>query len=172
MFTYVCTHETTPQSDQHVHTSKTFHLALCKHSHSFFLIQETAHQLSVPTGQFTFSNMVSMSHTVCTTCCLASSPAWLFQTLSRPFHVSMGASLVAQTAKNLPAMQVTQVQSLGWEDPLGKEMATHSNTLAWRIPWTEEPGGLPSIGSKRVGHDWVTNTSFLPCINSSFLSYY
>ena len=72
MLTYVCTHETTPQSDQHVHTSKTFHLALCKHSHSFLLIQETAHQLSVPTGQFTFSNMVSMSHTVCTNC-LASS---------------------------------------------------------------------------------------------------
>ena len=55
--------------------------------------------------------------------------------------------------KNLPAMQETQVRSLGWEDPLEKEMATHSSILAWRIPWTEEPGGLQSIGSQRVGHD-------------------
>ena len=52
------------------------------------------------------------------------------------------ASLVAQTVKNLPGMQETQVGSLGWEDPLEKEMATHSNILAWKIPWTEEPGGL------------------------------
>ena len=52
------------------------------------------------------------------------------------------ASLVAQTVNNLPAMQETWVQSLGWEDPLEKEMATHSSILAWRIPWTEEPGGL------------------------------
>ena len=57
------------------------------------------------------------------------------------------ASLVAQVVKNLPAMQETQVQSLSGEDPLEKEMATHSSVLAWRIPWTEEPGGLPSMGS-------------------------
>ena len=49
-----------------------------------------------------------------------------------------------------------QVQSLGWDDPLEEEMATHSSILAWRIPWTEEPGGLPSIGSQRVGHDLAT----------------
>ena len=55
--------------------------------------------------------------------------------------------------KNLPATQETQVRSLGWEDPLKKEMATHSSLLAWRIPWTEEPGGLQSMGSQRVGHD-------------------
>ena len=55
-------------------------------------------------------------------------------------------------------MRETQVQSLGWEDPLEKEMATHSSTLAWKIPCTEEPGGLQSMGSQRVGHDWVTNT--------------
>ena len=55
--------------------------------------------------------------------------------------------------KNLPAMQETQVQFLGWEDPLEKEMATQSNILAWRIPQTEEPGGLQSMGSQRVGHD-------------------
>ena len=60
---------------------------------------------------------------------------------------------MAQRVKNLPAMQETQVQSLGREDPLEKEMATHSSTLAWRIPWTEEPGGLQSMGLQRVGHD-------------------
>ena len=61
--------------------------------------------------------------------------------------------LVAQTVKSLPEMQETQVQSLGWEDPLKKEMATHSSILAWRIPWTKEPDGLQSMGSQRVGHD-------------------
>ena len=63
------------------------------------------------------------------------------------------ASLVAQTVKNLPAMQETQVLSLGQEDPLEKGMATHSSTLAWRIPWTEEPGELETMESQRVGHD-------------------
>ena len=55
--------------------------------------------------------------------------------------------------KNLPAIQETQVQSLGWEDPLEKGMAIHSSILAWRIPWTEEAGGLQSMGSYKVGHD-------------------
>ena len=54
---------------------------------------------------------------------------------------------------NLPAMQETRVRSLGWEDPLEKEMATHSSILAWRIPWAEEPGGLQSMGSQRVRHN-------------------
>ena len=63
----------------------------------------------------------------------------------------MGA-MVAQMVKNLPAMQETQVQSLGWEDPLEKEMATHSSILAWRIPWTEKPGGLQSMELQRVRH--------------------
>ena len=62
-------------------------------------------------------------------------------------------SVVAQMAKNLPAMQETQVQSLGQEDPLEKAMATHSSILAWIIPWTLEPGRLQSMGSQRVGHD-------------------
>ena len=57
-------------------------------------------------------------------------------------------SLVAQTVKRLPTMQETQVRSLGWEDPLEKEMAIHSSVLAWRIPWMEEPGGLQSTGSQ------------------------
>ena len=69
------------------------------------------------------------------------------------------ASLVAQMGKNLPAMQKTQVWSLGWEDPLEKEMATHSHILAWKIPWMEEPGGLQSMGSQRVAHDWATSFS-------------
>ena len=61
--------------------------------------------------------------------------------------------LVAQAVKNPPAVQETWVQSLGWEDPLEKGMATHSSILVWRTPWTEEPGGLQSMGSQRVGHD-------------------
>ena len=61
--------------------------------------------------------------------------------------------LVAQLVKNLPAVQETWVRSLGQEDPLEKEMATHSSILAWKIPWTEEPGGLQSMGSQRVGHN-------------------
>ena len=58
--------------------------------------------------------------------------------------------------KNIPARQEMQVQSLGQEDPLEKEMAIHSSILAWEIPWTEEPGGLQSMGSERVGHDLIT----------------
>ena len=65
----------------------------------------------------------------------------------------LGASLVAQTVKRLPAMQETWFLSLGREDTLEKEMATHYSTLAWKIPWTEEPGRLQSMGSQRVGHD-------------------
>ena len=65
----------------------------------------------------------------------------------------LSASLVAQRLEPLPAMWETWVQSLGQEDPLEKEMATHSSILAWRIPWTEEPGGLEYMGSQRVGHD-------------------
>ena len=66
---------------------------------------------------------------------------------------STGASFVAQMVKHLTTMWETWVQSLGREDPLEKEMATHSSILAWRIPWTEEPGRLQSMGSKRLGHD-------------------
>ena len=68
------------------------------------------------------------------------------------------ASLVAQMLKNLLAMQETQVRFLGQEDPLEKGMATHSSILNWRIPLTEELGGLQSMGVQRVGHDWATNT--------------
>ena len=72
-------------------------------------------------------------------------------------HLTLGLfkntySLVAQSVKNLPAVQETRVRSLGWEDPLEKEMATHSSILAWKISWTQEPGRLHSMGSQRVGH--------------------
>ena len=70
------------------------------------------------------------------------------------------ASLVAQIVKNPPAVWDTWVLSLGQEDPLEEEMTTHSSILAWRIPWTEEPGWLQSMGLQRVGLDWVTNTYF------------
>ena len=81
-------------------------------------------------------------------------------------------SLVAQLVKNLPAVQETWVWSLAWKDPLEKEMATHSSILTWRIPWTEEPGGIQSMRSQRVGHDCATSFHFLfsldirphPCI--------
>ena len=63
------------------------------------------------------------------------------------------ASLVAQTVKHLPAMRETRVRLLGWDDALEKARATHSGTLAWKIPWTEEPDRLQSMGSLRVGHD-------------------
>ena len=66
---------------------------------------------------------------------------------------------MAQGVKNPPAMREPQVQSLGWEDPLEEGMAVHSSTLAWRILWTEEPGGLQSTGSQRGRHNSVTNTS-------------
>ena len=70
--------------------------------------------------------------------------------------VNTGASLVAQMVKHLPAVRETWVQSLGQEDPLEKEMATHSSILAWEIPWTEEPDRPQSMGSQRAGHDVVT----------------
>ena len=69
---------------------------------------------------------------------------------------------MAQIVRNSPTMQETWVWSLGSEDPLEKEMATHSSILAWRIPQTKEPGELQSMGSQRVGHDWVSNTSTYP----------
>ena len=70
-----------------------------------------------------------------------------------------GASLVALLVKNPPAMQDTLVWFLGQEDPLEKGMASHSSILAWRTPWTEDPGGLQSMGSQRVRHDWATKHS-------------
>ena len=77
-------------------------------------------------------------------------------------HSMFWASLVAQLAKNPSAMWETWVQSLVWEDPLEEGMAVHPSILAWRIPWTEEPGGLQSMGLQRIRHDWATkHTLFL-----------
>ena len=70
-----------------------------------------------------------------------------------PYKLMCWVSLVAQKVKNLPAMQEIQVRFLGWEDLLEKGMATNSSILAWKIPWTKEPGGLQFMGSKRAGHD-------------------
>ena len=81
------------------------------------------------------------------------SPRFLLQ------FCGLRASFIAQLVKNLPTVQETRVWSLSREDPLEKEMATHSSVLAWKIPWTEEPGGLQSMGSPRGRHDWTTNTS-------------
>ena len=66
---------------------------------------------------------------------------------------TLGASLVTQMIKSLPAVQETRIRPLGWDDPLEKEMATHSSILAWKIPWMEEPGRLQSMGSQRVGYN-------------------
>ena len=76
-------------------------------------------------------------------------------------YIYYWAFLVAQSVKNLPAVQETRVWFLGWEDPLEKEMATYSSILAWQVSWTEEPGGLQYVGSQRVRHDWATNTHLL-----------
>ena len=86
---------------------------------------------------------------------------FLWKEYGSPRHRSRGStgtpllspSLEAQKVKNLPAMRETWVQSLGWEDSLEQGTATHSSILAWRIPWTEEPGGLQSVGQQRAGHD-------------------
>ena len=78
-----------------------------------------------------------------------STSSWVF----KEHKSTRRASLVAQRVKSPPAMQETQVRSLGWERALEKGVATHSSVLAWRTPWTEEPGGLQSMGSQRVRHD-------------------
>ena len=105
------------------------------------------------------------------TSCKWSQSVWtqlsgLFYSASRfELHLGYsGASMVAQMVKCLPATWETQVWSLGWEDALEKEMVPHSSTLAWKVPWTQEPGGLQSMGSQRVGHDWVTSYTRLQYI--------
>ena len=95
-------------------------------------------------------------------------------TLWTKFYISVCLSLpwsrdrVAQTVKSLPTTRETWVWSLGQEDPLVKEMATHSSTLAWKIPWMEETGRLQSTGSQRVGHDWANSLHF--CTHTCCLS--
>ena len=77
----------------------------------------------------------------------------LFQNFLQFVVIHTVKFLVAHPLRILPAMQETQVQSLGWEDSLQKEMTTHSSILAWKIPWTEEPGGLQTVGSQRIEHN-------------------
>ena len=80
-----------------------------------------------------------------------------------------GASLVAQMVERLSAMQETRIRSLGWEDPLEKEMAAHSSILAWRIPWKKELGRLQSKGLQRARHDWATKSQVAACIPQNWL---
>ena len=95
---------------------------------------------------------------------------WATEVYGRPNYCLEGFLVItvsltmtlAQRLKHLPPMRETRVQSLGREGPLEKEMATHSSTLAWRIPWMEEPGRLQSTGSQRVGHDWATSLHSKP----------
>ena len=90
------------------------------------------------------------------TCTFSNSQSYLIKINNKnrkQYNGSLITSLVAQTVKRLPTLQETRVQSLGWEDLLEKEMATHSSILAWKIPWAEESGGLESMGSQRVGQD-------------------
>ena len=94
-----------------------------------------------------------MGGTVFPPCCLT----W-DQTMVEVMKIMV--TLVAQMVKRLSTMRETWVWALGWEDPLEKEMAIHSSTLAWKIPRTEEPGGLQSMGSQRAGHNWVTSLHF------------
>ena len=82
--------------------------------------------------------------------------------MQNPFHSGLGPSLVAQTVKSLPATQETQVRSLGQEDPLEQEMATHSSIHAWKTPWREESDRLQSVGLHRVKHDWAANSMRAP----------
>ena len=95
---------------------------------------------------------LTLPPTILRSCCEMENSYWL---------ESRGTSLVVQMVKRLSTRWETWVRALGWENPLEKEMAIHSSTIAWKIPWTEEPGGLQSMGWKRVGHDWVTSLSFL-----------
>ena len=96
--------------------------------------------------------------------------------LGRESRVGLAMAMLPWWLRRLSVSTIweTRVRSLGQEDPLEKEMAMHSSTIAWKIPWTEEPGGLQSMGSQRVGHDWVTSTSLslfmlplMPCDNLS-----
>ena len=88
------------------------------------------------------------------------------QTCKKQDYLFNRASLVDKTVKNPPAVEENWLQSLGWEDPLEKGMATHSSILAWIIPWTEEPGWLQSMGLQRVRHNWITNICLFNTLNN------
>ena len=115
-------------------------------------LKRTNHEHSVFT-QGSKSETVPLKLSSLSTCL-----SWLVDSFSDELANTLGTSLVAQTVKNLPTVQETWVRSLVWEDPLEKGMTTHSSILVWRIPWTEEPGELQSMGLQRVIHNWATNT--------------
>ena len=123
------------------HSSKA---SVLQHS-AFFVVQHSHPYMTtgkaIPLTRRTFVNKVM---------------SLLFNMLSR-FVIQ--AAWVAQMVKHLPTVEETRVQSLGWEDPLRKEMAAHSSTLAWKIPWTEHCGRLQSMGSQKVRHNWATSLS-------------
>ena len=98
-------------------------------------------------------NFISFSRVVYPKALVVEHHPYLYAFVYVTLYCIIWTSLVAQSVKRLPPMRETPVRSLGWEDPLEKEMATHSSILAWRIPWTEELGRLQSTGSQRVGHD-------------------
>ena len=100
-----------------------------------------------------FLTVLSSPHSLLTT------PAFLIRACCLLSCLGPSSFPVAQTVKHLPIMQEIQVQSLGWEDFLEKEMAPHSSIFAWKIPWMEESGRLQSMGLQRVGHDWATSLS-------------
>ena len=122
----------------------------------------TALRLSESWRSFLYNSSVCPSHLFwVSSASVRSIPllSFIVPIYQRSLHVMQGrtgASLTAQTVKNLPAMRETWVPALGWEDPWEEGVATHSSPLAWRIPWTEEPVGLESMGLQRVRHDWVS----------------
>ena len=113
--------------------------------------------MPISTKMLTLFNLRKIALQCCVGFCCPTT--WISHNYTYVFSL-LRVSLVAQRVKHLPAMQETWVRSLGWEDPPEKAMATDSSTFAWKIPWTEEPGRLQSMGSQRVRHDWVASLSF------------
>ena len=135
----------------------------CKRRTSFFLdwfVQQVPlHHSTRHTREFNKHSLITLchgvAHKILTVAFAHRSYIAFFLSLLFHFYLHIWASLVAQTVKHLPTMWATWVRSLGQEDPLEKEMATHSRILAWKIPWTEDPGRLQSMGSQRVGYNWA-----------------
>ena len=126
------------------------------------------HWAECPVLDSRFLLVTYFMHSVNTVCVSVGCPKGYlaFFQMTRLCHLLMcGASLVAQTVKRLPIMRETWVRSLGRENPLEMEMATRFSTLAWKIPWTEDPGRLQSMASQRVGHDWATSPHFFTSRN-------
>ena len=108
---------------------------------------------------FSRNSALSISPSVPTWTSFQPSPLGFLWSLHHKDYEATRTSLVAQTVKRLSTMRETRAWSLGREDPLEKEMAIHSSTIAWKIPWTEEPGKLQSMRSQRIRHDWATSLS-------------